>query len=76
MQTIVDSEQVRAAVRETYGRIATEQPSSGCCGISGCCGPAAQPTTEALGYSEEERRSAPDGADWALGAATRKRLPN
>jgi arsenite methyltransferase len=67
MQTTVDSEQVRAAVRETYGRIATEQPSSGCCGTSGCCGPAAQPTSEALGYSEEERRSAPDGADLGLG---------
>jgi arsenite methyltransferase len=67
MQTTMDSEQVRAAVRETYGRIATEQPSSGCCGTSGCCGPAAQPTSEALGYSEEERRSAPDGADLGLG---------
>jgi arsenite methyltransferase len=67
MQTTVDSEQVRAAVRETYGRIATEQPSSGCCGTSGCCGPAAQPTSEALGYSAEERRSAPDGADLGLG---------
>ena len=63
----MDSEKVRAAVRETYGRIATEQPSSGCCGTSGCCGPAAQPTSEALGYSDEERRSAPDGADLGLG---------
>jgi arsenite methyltransferase len=67
MQTTVDSEQVRAAVRETYGRIATEQPSSGCCGTSGCCGPADQPTSDALGYSEEERRSAPAGADLGLG---------
>src|SRR5687767_8380973 len=67
MQTTVDSEQVRAAVRETYGRIATEQPSSGCCGTSGCCRPATQPTSQALGYSEEERRNAPDGADLGLG---------
>ena len=67
MQTTVDSEQVRAAVRETYGRIATERPSSGCCGTSGCCGAVAQPTSEALGYSDEERRSAPDGADLGLG---------
>jgi arsenite methyltransferase len=66
MQTTIDSEQVRAAVRETYGRIATVQPSSGCCGTSGCCGPAAQPTSAALGYSEEERRSAPHGADLGL----------
>ena len=49
MQTTADSEKVRAAVRETYGRIATEQPSGACCGTSGCCGPSAQPTSEALG---------------------------
>jgi arsenite methyltransferase len=68
MPTTVDSEKVRAAVRETYGRIATEQPSAAaCCGTSGCCGPSAQPTSEALGYSEEERRNAPDGADLGLG---------
>ena len=67
MQPMVDSEQVRAAVRETYGRIATEQPSSGCCGTLGCCGADAQTTSEALGYSEEERRSVPDGADLGLG---------
>ena len=67
MQTTADSEQIRTVVRETYGRIATEQPSSGCCGTSGCCGPAAQPASEALGYSEEDRRSAPEGADLGLG---------
>lgn len=39
MATTVDSEQVKAAVRETYGRIATEERSAGCCGTSGCCGP-------------------------------------
>ena len=67
MQTPVDSEKVRAAVRETYGRIATEQPSSACCGTSGCCGPSAQATPGALGYSEDDRRNAPDGADLGLG---------
>jgi arsenite methyltransferase len=67
MKTTVDSEQIRAAIREAYGRIAAEQPSAGCCSTSGCCGPAAQPTSEALGYSEEERLSAPDGADLGLG---------
>jgi hypothetical protein len=67
MSTTVESEKVKAAVRETYGRIATEQRSSGCCGTSGCCGPGAESASEALGYSEEERRSAPDGADLGLG---------
>jgi arsenite methyltransferase len=62
-----DSEQVKAAVRETYGRIATEERAAGCCGSSGCCGPSAQTTSEALGYSDEERRGAPEGADLGLG---------
>ena len=43
MATIVDSERVKAAVRETYGRIATEQRSAGCCGSTGCCGQAPNP---------------------------------
>lgn len=67
MSATVETEKVKAAVLETYGRIATEQRSSGCCGTSGCCGPGAESASEALGYSEEERRSAPDGADLGLG---------
>jgi len=67
MATTVDSEQVKAVVRETYGRIATEERSAGCCGSTGCCGPSAEPTSDALGYSDEERRGAPEGADLGLG---------
>lgn len=67
MATTVDSEQVKAAVRKTYGRIATEERSAGCCGSTGCCGPGAEPTSDALGYSDEERRGAPEGADLGLG---------
>jgi len=67
MATTVDSEQVKAVVRETYGRIATEERSAGCCGSTGCCGPGAEPTSDALGYSDEERRGAPKGADLGLG---------
>jgi len=67
MTAIVESEKVKAVVRETYGRIATEQRSFGCCGTTGCCGPGAQSTSEALGYSEEERQGAPQGADLGLG---------
>ena len=63
MATTVDTEQIKAAVREAYGRVATEERSAGCCGGGGCCGP----TSEALGYSEDERRSAPEGADLGLG---------
>jgi arsenite methyltransferase len=67
MATTVDSEHVKAAVRETYGRIATEERSAGCCGSTGCCGPGAEPTSDGLGYSDEERRGAPEGADLGLG---------
>ena len=74
MLTTVEDEKVKAAVRETYGRIATEQRSSGCCGASGCCGPTAQPPSEALGYSEEERRSAPNGSDLGLGCGNPQAL--
>lgn len=63
----VDSEKVKTAVRETYGRIATEERSSGCCGTTGCCGPGAETSSEALGYSDDERRSAPEGSDLGLG---------
>ena len=65
--TSVDNETVKAAVRETYGRIAAEERSEGCCGSTGCCGPGAEPTSDALGYSDEERRGAPEGADLGLG---------
>jgi arsenite methyltransferase len=67
MATTVDSEQVKAAVRQTYGQIATEERSAGCCSRTGCCGPGAEPTSDALGYSDEERRGAPEGADLGLG---------
>jgi arsenite methyltransferase len=68
MATRVDSEQIRAAVRETYGRIATAERSSGCCNSSGCCAPGGQQAgSDALGYSDEERRGAPEGADLGLG---------
>src|SRR6188472_1433915 len=67
MATTVSSEQVKATVRETYGRIATEERSAGCCGSTGCCGPGAQATSDALGYSDAERSGVPEGADLGLG---------
>lgn len=65
--TSVDTETVKAAVRETYGRIASDRQPSGCCGTSGCCSPGDQPDSSALGYSEAERQSAPEGSDLGLG---------
>ena len=42
MTGTVESKKVKTAVRENYGRIATEQRSSGCCGTTRCCGSDAQ----------------------------------
>jgi arsenite methyltransferase len=65
--TSVDTETVKAAVREAYGRIASAQQTSGCCGTSGCCEPGVQTSSSALGYSESERQTAPEGSDLGLG---------
>ena len=68
--TSAETETLKAAVRTTYGRIASEDRTSGCCGSTGCCGTATSTvggSSEAIGYSEEERRSAPEGSDLGLG---------
>src|SRR5215217_2677447 len=61
-----DSETLKAAVRETYGQIASGR-TAGCCSGAGCCGPTPGPTFAGIGYSHEERQSVPDGADLGLG---------
>ncbi len=70
MQKIKD-EQIRQAVRKTYGEIA-KRDSAGCgCGRSSCCGPAASPTAEEpsvnLGYSEKDVSTVPEGSNMGLG---------
>jgi len=60
-------ETVRGAVRKTYGSIAAGKAQSACCGSdSSCCG-STQPSARAIGYSDEELASAPEGADLGLG---------
>jgi SAM-dependent methyltransferase len=62
-----DSETIKAAVRTAYGRIASEAPSTGCCGGgTGCCGPAGT-GSQAIGYSEADLAAVPEGADLGLG---------
>ena len=56
--------QVRAAVREQYGKVA-KQESSGCCS-PGCCGPAPDASL-ALGYSPTDLESVPEGANLGFG---------
>ena len=53
----------RRIVRDHYGRIA--KGDGGC--TPGCCGARGPGQARALGYSEEDERGAPDGADLGLG---------
>jgi SAM-dependent methyltransferase len=57
-------EQVRTAVRTAYADIAVGA-TTGCCGGGAGCGPSAG--SAAIGYSDDERASVPDGADLGLG---------
>ena len=66
-------EEIKKTVREQYGKIA--QPSS-CCGpVNTCCGPPVSccgdtPTLEIsknIGYTEEELKAIPEGANLGLG---------
>lgn len=68
MSTTADADAVRAAVSETYGRIATADspaPSGGCC-APGSCGGAA-PASLKLGYGADDLSAVPEGADMGLG---------
>jgi SAM-dependent methyltransferase len=58
---------IRKYVRDRYAGIAREGGS--CCGPSACCG-GSEPAENAsgrIGYSEEEMKSVPEGADLGLG---------
>ncbi len=69
------NDEIRWKVRKNYAHVARGN-IGGCCGSSAgaaCCGgtqtgrhPAASPSSR-IGYSEEERRAAPEGADMGLG---------
>jgi arsenite methyltransferase len=58
-------DQIRAAVRQAYGAIATGQTGSCCTGTS-CCSPAASSSRQ-LGYSDDDLATLPAGADLGLG---------
>jgi len=60
------NDEVRAAVREQYGKVAEMGGGCGC--APGCCGPS--PPKDAslqLGYTAEDVASVPEGADMGLG---------
>jgi arsenite methyltransferase len=57
-------DEIRKSVRENYARRATSC-ATGCGG--GCCSDGAASVSQAIGYSDEELRSVPQGADLGLG---------
>jgi len=68
----IKQDEVKAAVRERYGRIAEQ---NGCCGAPSCCGGEGSDAlgqdpdgaSRLLGYSEAELGGAPEGANLGLG---------
>ena len=67
MKTDIDSNDIRSAVRETYGRIAEQNHNGGCCG-GGCGAPAVGGTSaDKLGYSADDINAVPEGANLDLG---------
>lgn len=61
------SDEVRAVVREQYGKVARATGPLSCAPGSGCCGPQAPEASLALGYSAEDLAAVPDGANLGLG---------
>lgn len=66
-----DPEEIRTAVRKSYGALAKGQTrASEACGSGSCCGPVSRSVEErsaAMGYSKEEIESVPQGANMGLG---------
>ena len=63
------NEEIRKAVRESYGKIALQETSS-CCptGSCGCgCGGKQENVSKAIGYSDEDLSAVPEGANLGLG---------
>lgn len=71
MSTTIDSESVRQAVRDGYGKIATSEAGCGCGNGDGvsCCGSNVEDSAELakyVGYSAEELSALPEGANMGL----------
>ena len=64
----MEKEEIGKAVRERYGNIA-KQSSSCCSPAKSCCGntDSAQSMSRSIGYTEEELKAAPEGANLGLG---------
>jgi SAM-dependent methyltransferase len=64
----MEKEEIRKVVREGYGKIA-KQGSSCCAPVKSCCGGSdlAQDISRNIGYTEEELKAVPEGANLGLG---------
>ncbi len=62
-------EKVKQVVREGYARIIQQSSSCGCSPVSSCCGSTdlAQDVSKKIGYTEEELKTVPEGANLGLG---------
>lgn len=60
-----NDDQVRAVVREQYGKVARQEPAG--CSSSGCCCGTDPDISLLLGYSSEELAAVPEGANLGLG---------
>jgi SAM-dependent methyltransferase len=62
-----ESDRIRRAVRAGYAQVA--RGSGSCCGGPSCCGaePAAAATSRAIGYTDEDIATVPEGANLGLG---------
>jgi len=58
-------DEVRAAVRETYGKVVRAGGTGGCCPPE-CCAPSPKASLK-LGYSKDDLAAVPEGADMGLG---------
>jgi ubiquinone/menaquinone biosynthesis C-methylase UbiE len=64
----MDKEEIRKVVRKGYAKI-VKQDSSCCAPVKPCCGSTDLPkyTSRNIGYTEEELKAVPEGADLGLG---------
>ncbi len=62
-------EKIKRVVREGYAKIAKQSGSCGCSPASSCCGSTdlAQDISKKIGYTDEELKAVPDGANLGLG---------
>ena len=62
-------EEIKKVVREGYARIAKQSSSCGCGPVDSCCGSTdlAQDISKSIGYTEEELKAVPKGANLGLG---------